>query len=315
MYTYETPVSKRTLKDRLSIPSIRRKKQARKQPAPVVENPFRLPLQRFLILPHEEQIITGRLGTNIVFPANAFVYSSGAPVFEEVEIELKEVMTKRDAVRENLTTTSDNAFLESGGMLYINASSGGENVYLNPETPAQIEMPRSQNVFLAGTDLFTGQRRMDDVMNWRITDTHLQGKAKQKNAFMRRLTKRRPKGSDTFTSFLFETTMLGWMNCDRYFNVPKEEVTKLSIKTQMEEPVEMKVVLKEFNSILPVMRIGENYVARVPRNKTATITGFCQKGDQCFFGTKKIVLGEGTSVQLDMQEKTVAEVKKQLKKL
>jgi hypothetical protein len=313
MYTTQNPLSKRTFRDRISIPRLRPKKPTNKQVVSIIDHNFRVPLQRFVIVPHETQSILGRLGTQVIFPANAFVYSSGAPVFEEVDVELKEVMTKRDAVRENLLTIINDTFQESGGMVYLNASCGGENVFLGPDTPAKIMMPHSQNVFLKGTDVLAGQRLKDERINWHSTNISLKGLAKQKNKLFRQFVNSKKNTDSTkgkITSFEFETGNLGWMNCDKPFSIPLEDTTELSINIQADQPVEMKVVLKDHNSVLPVFKNGSSYIAKVPTNEVATVTGFYQKGTYYFFGTK-----QKTGVQLNIKERTLKEIKKELKRL
>lgn len=302
----------------MALSNLRSKKKTSKHPVSIVDHQFRVPLQRFVIVPHEKQSILGRLGTQVIFPANAFVYSSGAPVFEEVDIELKEVMTKRDAVRENLITIINDTFQESGGMVYLNASCGGENVFLAADTPAKIMMPRSQNVFLQGTDVLAGQRLKDEKINWHSTDISLKGMAKKRNILLRKFSGSKnntdlPKGK--ITSFEFETEKFGWMNCDKPFSISQEDTTELPINIQADQAVEMKVVLKNHNSVLPVFKSGNSYIAKVPANEVATVTGFYQKGDHCFFGTKKIKAGQKTGVQLNLKERSLKEIKKELKRL
>ncbi len=318
MYTYQKPLSKRTLRDRIAMPGLRSKKTTNKKPVSIIDHQFRVPLQRFVVTPHETQRILGRLGTQVTFPANAFVYSSGAPVFEEVDIEMKEVMTKRDAVRENLITLINDTFQESGGMVYLNASCGGENVFLAPDTPAKIMMPRSQNVFLKGADVLAGQRLKDENINWHSTDISLKGLAKERNMLLRKFVnpkKKTDSTKDEISSFEFETGSLGWMNCDKPFTIQQEDTTELPINIQADQPVEMKVVLKNHNSVLPVFKNGNKYTAKVPANEIATVTGFYQKGEHCYFGTKQIKAGQKTAVLLSLKERTLKEIKKELKRL
>jgi hypothetical protein len=318
MYTIQKSLPGRTFKNFLSLSGIRKNKIANHKAVAVVDQNFRIPLQRFIIAPHEAQSIMGRLGTRILFPANAFMYSWGAPVFEEVEIELKEVMSKRDAVRENLTTTLSDSFRESGGMLYLNASSSGENVYLHPSSPALITMPRSQNTFLKGAGIFTGQRLNNENINWQMTDIHLQGLVKEPNMLLRRFVRKNKAENgerDKIISFQFETIALGWINCDKAFSVPQEETIQLSIHVEVDQAVEIKAVLKNHNSVLPVFRKGDTYLATVPSKEKVTLVGFYQKGDDCFFAKAKVKPGKENTVQLNFEKRTMPEIKKALRKL
>jgi hypothetical protein len=318
MYTDQKPLYESTFKNFLSLSGIGKNKIVNHKSVAVVDQNFRIPLQRFVIAPHETQSIMGRLGTRILFPANAFVYSWGAPVFEEVEIELKEVMSKRDAVRENLTTTLSDSFRESGGMLYLNASSGGENVYLHRDSPALVTMPRSQNASLKGAGIYIGQRLNNENINWQITDAQLQGLVKEPNILMRRFARKNKAENgegDKITFFQFEIAELGWINCEKAFSVPQEETTQLSIQMQADPTVEVKAVLKNHNSVLPVFRKGDTYLATVPSKEKVTLVGFYQKGDEYFFAKAKVKPEKESEVQLTFEKRSMQEIKKALRKL
>jgi len=81
-----------------------------------------IPAQLFSIDPSIDNIITSTNGTKIRIPKNSFLDSSGQTISGVVEIRLKEVFTKQDMVLGNLTTTFNGKPLETGGMIFIDAS-------------------------------------------------------------------------------------------------------------------------------------------------------------------------------------------------
>lgn len=93
-----------------------------------IYNPDSLPKQTFTINPNSDTLLKGEQGTVLRIGKNTFVDSNGKPVTTPVMVELREVFTPYDMVMGNLTTTSNGAFLQSGGMLYINANTNGSDV-------------------------------------------------------------------------------------------------------------------------------------------------------------------------------------------
>ncbi len=95
-----------------------------------IYNPDSLPKQTFTINPNSDTLLRGEQGTVLRIGKNTFVDSNGKPVTTPVTVELREVFTPYDMVMGNLTTTTNGAFLQSGGMLYINANTNGSDVHI-----------------------------------------------------------------------------------------------------------------------------------------------------------------------------------------
>lgn len=84
--------------------------------------------QAFTINSEKDTTIKGKSGTTLRIRKNTFVDSSGQIVKGPIEIELKEALDMSDIILGNLTTTYNGNFLESGGMIYTNASSNGSQL-------------------------------------------------------------------------------------------------------------------------------------------------------------------------------------------
>jgi hypothetical protein len=87
-------------------------------------------VQKFSMDPEEETSITGKEGTVITFPANAFVDEEGMAPAGPVKIDLKEYYGIREILAAKLQTKAGDKLLESGGMLHIEATSGGKKLKL-----------------------------------------------------------------------------------------------------------------------------------------------------------------------------------------
>lgn len=120
--------------------------------------------QFFLLKLEEDQVIEGEKGTRIIFPEGCVIDDKGNIVTSDVEVELAEALNFSDMVLSNLTTTSEGEFLETGGMLYFNLTSGGKQLFINPEIPVYFEIPTSKRV--SGMEVYHGERDSHGNMNW-----------------------------------------------------------------------------------------------------------------------------------------------------
>ena len=107
-------------------------------------------IQTFSIDPKRSNTLECIEGTLIIVPANAIVDKNGNKVKESVQLEVVEALTIDKMIAYNLTTTSGNQSLTSGGMLYIQPYSNGEKVSFAKDTPCHIEVP---------TDDFNGEMK------------------------------------------------------------------------------------------------------------------------------------------------------------
>ncbi len=119
--------------------------------------------QDFEMNSEEDIYITGKSGTDIFIPKNAFVDTDGNPVSGNVNIELKEFYSFKDFFSEKLGTKSNGALLETNGMVYLEATQGNKKLQLNGGTDVEILFPQSErNDF----STFYGEREEDGGMNW-----------------------------------------------------------------------------------------------------------------------------------------------------
>lgn len=100
-----------------------------------------LPTQFFEINNQNDTFITGKNGTKISIPKNSFVDKNGNDVTGKISFELKEALTLADMVMGNLTTLSNGKILQTGGMIYTNATAKGENVLIASNKALQISVP------------------------------------------------------------------------------------------------------------------------------------------------------------------------------
>jgi F0F1-type ATP synthase membrane subunit b/b' len=120
--------------------------------------------QFFDIDAKEDQVVEGKNGTLLIMPKGCFKDSKGNVVEDDIIVELAEASNLEDMILSNLTTSSDGKLLESGGMLYVNATRDGEKLTINPENPLYVEMPNPEGK--TGMMVYKGIRDEKGNMNW-----------------------------------------------------------------------------------------------------------------------------------------------------
>lgn len=120
--------------------------------------------QYFDIDGNVNEVVQGQTGTVIFFPKGCFRNSKGEVIIENIKVELMEALSIDKMLLSNLTTTSDGEPLETGGMLYLNATANGEQLLIDDEKPVYVEIPTSKKK--AGMMVYKGVRDNEGNMNW-----------------------------------------------------------------------------------------------------------------------------------------------------
>jgi len=120
--------------------------------------------QFFNLTNDTDNVIEGEYGTFIVFPKDCFLNSDGDVVSENIKIELAEALSLNEMLLSNLTTTSDGRLLETDGMIFLNATSDGEQLSINKDVPTYIEIPTRH--IKPDMMAYTGVRDSVGNMNW-----------------------------------------------------------------------------------------------------------------------------------------------------
>lgn len=122
-------------------------------------------LQKFIITNNEESTITGKDGTVITFPADAF------SVDGRIEISLKEYLKPADIVLCGLSTRSGDHILETGGMIDIRAYSNGKEIALDEEASYEISFPETPNPNAQYKTFYAS--RNDSTVNWNVDPNYV----------------------------------------------------------------------------------------------------------------------------------------------
>jgi OmpA family len=85
-----------------------------------------IPFQEFCVNPYRDTTIICKGGTKVFMPANSFKPSSKT-ANDCVNLKVKEVLDRSEMILEDLSTTSNNRIIETGGMFYTEAVDGNGN--------------------------------------------------------------------------------------------------------------------------------------------------------------------------------------------
>lgn len=118
--------------------------------------------QTFCIDPNRDTILYLEQGTIIGIPANAFKTSST----ECVTFKAKEAYKYSDMLMENLSTMSDGSILETGGMVYTEATDASGNE-LTVASGKELTIMMPTNSINENMQLFYGERDPHNQMNWK----------------------------------------------------------------------------------------------------------------------------------------------------
>jgi hypothetical protein len=125
--------------------------------------------QNFQIDPQADNEIKCQNNTVINIPAGSLILPNGEKPKGKVSITVREAISTADILAQDLNSVSDGRMLETRGMVYIGASSGGQQLAVDPSSPISVTVPgtnASENDF----KLFYGAKHGDQAMNWKVAD-------------------------------------------------------------------------------------------------------------------------------------------------
>lgn len=137
------------------------------------KNRITFPTTRFTILPLSDTTVFAPQGTRLFIEKESFQFVDGSPVTDSVKLEINEFYKKSDILLADLSTKSDDKLLETGGMLKIMATSGGENIQLKSDKRIVVHFPKQANVYKKMNLFYADGKLSDTVTNWKVDTVNL----------------------------------------------------------------------------------------------------------------------------------------------
>lgn len=305
--------------------------------------------QTFTTASSKPSTITGRQGTMIQIDPEDLVTESSRPMGENITVQLKELTNIYALLASNARTISDSQLLVSGGAYFIGMTSGGEKLKLRKGKTLQVAFPRITDKPMK---LFYGQRNELGQMNWTAAgmkfskpsapakpiaakthaavrsdmnalDDYIKAESGDTTAEIfseaERQQYRMKARAERQVYNAIQLQQLGWINCDRFLEIPGDEKTDLSVDAPAAEgfkAVNLLLVFKGLNSV----NQGYYYF-----NKTPVFTGlplgfkvrliaYAVKDQKLFSFNADMAVTKGQTVKLILKETTDKALKKLLEK-
>ena len=248
-----------------------------------------VPCEYYTINSTRDTVIEGRQGTKITIPKLTFC-DKNENIVSEIKIELREFYKLSDMLFSKLTTISNGKIIETGGMVYLNATNGNKKLEIVKGKNITIEFKTSYNNEMK---IFSGAPDSLGNINW------VRQNVERLDAELPRVDT--IPYSPNLHNILTSNT-LGWINCDKFLSLP--ETTDIYVKNPdgIDTNVFCGLILKKYNSIIPSTFTNKNTVRfhPVPLNEEATIILISFKEDKYSYGFKDVVLNENATYDVTM---------------
>ncbi|WP_284650832.1 OmpA family protein [Flavobacterium terrisoli] len=302
--------------------------------------------QHFTGKSNEVITITGKEGTKITIPKNTLMKANGKYAIGKIDIELQEFYKKSDAVGANLHTMSNGIMLESGGMIYIKATSKGEELQLKKGSKMTIEFASKNNP--GDMQTFYGYQKKDKSVDWStnelipvVSEDEQDGNAywmtistyfindkiisrdtvrgssdgleTSNKRFQRKAEE--SKNVKALQNTILQSTKLGWINCDRFYDV--KDKTDLFVNVDLKYKPEVRLIFKDINSIMSGYINNDNKVVlgQIPIGQKATLIAFSCVADEVYMAVKEIEIDKNGAIDLALNKTSLEEFKTAVQQL
>jgi hypothetical protein len=121
---------------------------------------------------------------------------------------------------------------------------------------------------------------------------------------------------ETFDRYFFQVNELGWINCDRFYDVPETEKRILAITAPDHQNAKVFIVFKNINSIISAQKQGGYYRSSpLPKNREATLVGVKVEKGRPYLAVKTITTGQQTPYALEFSQSSLSDIRKQFERL
>ena len=117
--------------------------------------------------------------------------------------------------------------------------------------------------------------------------------------------------------YITKTTNLGWMNCDRFLDLPEKNRANIIVEQKPAANVNISLVFTEFKSM---MAANNNTVdtygfANVEKEKKCYVVALKYENKTPFLSIQKVSITPEMVITPDYKQYSIAELKKELSKL
>lgn len=263
---------------------------------------------------------------------------SNQSVDQSIEVELKELVNQQQLLKTNAQTVCNGKQLVSGGAYFINLKSDGQPLKLKPGKSLSVKFPE---ITQEPMGLFLGYRDSLGQMQWNprnqtfrksgpneawrdtrnvkiesegdvlLFDTIVRRKPKQES---KEETQKKEAYSKLYAAM--EVQNLGWINCDRFYNVTDK--TNMSVKIINTEPISFASIYLIFDDINSIVQTHYSAVQNeisnpgfenIPVGAKARLVAFSLKGEKMMAYSAPVVIKKDDLVSISLKETSEEELK------
>jgi len=276
-------------------------------------------------------------GNKFYFTPNAFETLEGKMISnEDIDICLWEFMDKKSLVYSGLTTDANGKMLETAGSFYIEAKLNGEELRLRKGENYMVEMQSNKSF----PDMFTyyGGKK-DGLIDWTVNpneraiyngataNNNIPNKNKQlkvteqtqlnNNNLDNELAYYDEYGEGIYDQAYIESEQsvdfyemsagkLGWINCDRFYEV--KNTSTLAVKIDTDKNMVVRLVFRDINSVMPCYANSnhkDQYQASgIPTGEKVLLLAYSVKDENAVLGYKEITIGENKVENISLNNLT-----------
>jgi hypothetical protein len=216
-------------------------------------------------------VISGRRGTKITFPPNAFANPDNSLATGNVLVALREAVDKSQWLMGKLSTTTTNEMLVSGGMLDIKVNRA-DGVELKPSAAMLVPTPSLVNVIKVEVPRLPNR---PDTLRLFLPNVAQGGTGAATPSSW--AASYYPFGNSS-NSYIFQLPQFRWVNCDGLYNQPGVKTTikvtpDLTGVTGASE-VQAMLVYKNITTVItlpPSASFFQSYTNSIPVGSTADV--------------------------------------------
>ncbi len=228
-------------------------------------------VQTFTIDAATGGMITGKRGTKITFPPNAFANPDNSITTGNVQVSFKEALLKKQWILEGLTATTQTDMLVSGGMLDIAAKRLVDGQELKPAPAMLIPTPSMVNVIKVEVPRVPER---PDTLRLFVPANQAAPSPNPPTAWAASYY---PFGNGS-NSYVFQLPQFRWVNCDGLANQPG---TKTTIKVTPDlsgvsgaNNVQVMLVYRNISTVITLQPSGsfmQSYPNSIPVGSIADV--------------------------------------------
>lgn len=251
---------------------------------------FEQDVQKFTINPYEEATITGKQGTVINFPMYAFACGDGSEPPATITVELTEFYSYSDLIKGDLHTMSDGNMLETGGTINLTAKCGKVDAKIAEGMEYSIQFPTKRWKEEDMQTFYGG----NDGANWSTGETvdadywELQTDGFGEEYYLWEYDAALAQNDAALDKYILSSGELGYINCDRFYDV--EEKTNFTVSVDTSLHASVKMVFADIKSIMNgyVNERGQMQFDNIPSGQKVTLVAYTVKDNEPHMAMKQI---------------------------